>query len=117
VQIGHRGRRTDTGLGVVTDREEAGPVGEGLRVEVLTDRYAQGGVAGGDEIRGQRVLLVGRDRLDVDSQPVAPAASQSAKSSAGGRKLIIVLCDEQPPRTLARECRMCELPCGWGTVG
>jgi hypothetical protein len=50
-------------------------------------------------------------------QPVAPAATQSAKSSGGGNRLIIVLCDEQPPSTRARECRMCELPRGCGTVG
>jgi hypothetical protein len=48
--------------------------------------------------------------------PAAPAATQSAKSPGGGSRLIIVLCDEQPPSTLAREWTMCELPRGCGTV-
>jgi hypothetical protein len=50
-------------------------------------------------------------------QPAAPAATQSAKSPGGGMKLIIVLCEEQPPRTRARACRMREFPRGWATIG
>lgn len=41
-----------------------------------------------------------------------------AVSWAKGRKDIRVLWEEQPPRTLARECLMCELPvCLWISCG
>ena len=52
-------------------------------------------------------------------QPVQPRDSQMAVSWAKGRKEMRVLWEEQPPRTLARECRMCEFPvryqssCSW----
>ncbi len=49
-------------------------------------------------------------------QPVAPASSHSSQSDGSGLKEIRVLCDEQPPSTLARLCRMWELPRGCSVV-
>ncbi|CAM5684836.1 hypothetical protein STENM327S_08790 [Streptomyces tendae] len=50
-------------------------------------------------------------------QPLAPAASHSSQSDGSGLKAMRVLCEEQPPRTRARLCRMCELPRGCSVVG
>lgn len=50
-------------------------------------------------------------------QPLAPAASHSSQSEGRGLKEMRVLCEEQPPRTRARLCRMWELPRGCSTVG
>ena len=49
-------------------------------------------------------------------QPVAPASTQSCQSPGNGLNQIIVLCDEQPPSTLARECTMCAFPRGCSVV-
>ncbi len=51
------------------------------------------------------------------SQPSAPASAHSSQSPGSGLKLISVLCEEQPPRTRARLCRMWELPRGCSVVG
>lgn len=51
-----------------------------------------------------------RRMKSLNSQPFAPRDSQIFRSYSKGRKEMSVLCEEQPPRTLARECRMCELP-------
>ncbi|KAF0964647.1 hypothetical protein MLGJGCBP_02214 [Rhodococcus sp. T7] len=50
-------------------------------------------------------------------QPVAPAAAQSSSVSAGGQNAIHELCDEQPPSTFARACRMKLLPRSCGSIG
>lgn len=49
--------------------------------------------------------------------PVQPAAAQSSRSSAGAQKAMHELWDEQPPRTLARACRMKLLPLVCGSTG
>jgi hypothetical protein len=46
----------------------------------------------------------------LNDQPSQPRDSQSLQSYSNGLKEIKVLCDEQPPRTLALECLICELP-------
>ncbi len=50
-------------------------------------------------------------------QPLAPAASHSSQSDGSGLNAMSVLCEEHPPRTRARLCRMCELPRGCSVVG
>src|SRR5699024_6836965 len=50
-------------------------------------------------------------------QPSAPISSHRSKSSAGGWKAIQELCDEQPPSTRARECRINEFPFSCGSIG
>lgn len=50
-------------------------------------------------------------------QSLAPAASHSSQSDGSGLNAISVLCDEHPPSTRARLCRMCELPRGCSVVG
>lgn len=42
--------------------------------------------------------------------PLQPNDCHIWVSYSKGLKEMRVLCDEQPPSTLARECRMCELP-------
>ena len=49
--------------------------------------------------------------------PLAPAVSHSSQSDGSGLKAMRVLCDEQPPSTRARLCRMWELPWGCSVVG
>lgn len=46
----------------------------------------------------------------LKSQPLHPKLSHIFKSYSKGLKEIRVLWEEQPPRTLALECRICELP-------
>jgi len=46
----------------------------------------------------------------LKSQPLHPKLSHIFKSYSKGLNEIKVLCEEQPPRTLALECRICELP-------
>ena len=48
---------------------------------------------------------------------VAPIATQSSSASGGGRNAMQELCDEHPPSTLARACRMNELPRSCGSTG
>lgn len=55
--------------------------------------------------------------MDFASQPAAPRSDHSSQSPGSGLKEISVLCDEQPPSTRARLCRMCELPRGCSVVG
>lgn len=50
-------------------------------------------------------------------QPEQPIAAHSSRSSAGVQKAIQELCEEQPPSTLARACRMKLLPFSCGSTG
>ena len=50
-------------------------------------------------------------------QPSQPIAAHSSRSSRGVQKAMHELCDEQPPSTFARACRMNELPFSWGSTG
>ncbi len=50
-------------------------------------------------------------------QPVQPSAPHSSRSSAGAQKAMHELCEEQPPSTLARACRMKLLPFSRGSTG
>ena len=49
-------------------------------------------------------------------QPRAPKDCHISMSYLNGLKEIKVLCDEQPPRTLARECLIKELPTNYGKI-
>jgi hypothetical protein len=61
--------------------------------------------------RSQAVLLAG------PFQPVAPAASQRAKSPSGGLSVIAPLCELQPPRIRARLCRRPDSPQDCAVIG
>jgi hypothetical protein len=54
--------------------------------------------------------------MSAAPQPVAPLASHSSQSDGSGLKEMSVLCDEQPPSTFARLCRMLLLPRGCSVV-
>ncbi len=49
--------------------------------------------------------------------PVQPSAPHSSRSSAGAQNAMHELCEEQPPSTLARACRMKLLPRSCGSTG
>ncbi len=64
------------------------------------------------ECTGWTVLrrLSNRRVKSSKDQFLQPRDSQTLQSYSKGRNEIKVLWEEHPPRTLARECRMCEFP-------
>ncbi len=55
-------------------------------------------------------------KMSLAPQPVAPIASHSSRSSAGAQNAMHELCEEHPPSTRARACRMNELPFSCGSI-
>ena len=130
VQVHHRRRRAHAGRGVVADVEEAGTVAVRRRVPVGVLLHAERRAARPRSSRSRIALrscladqaVRARDavvvRVHLVVRPARRSPGRPSRSSRPGSGLnqIIVLCDEQPPSTFAREWTMCALPRGCSVV-
>ena len=124
-----RRRRAHAGRGVVADVEEAGPVAVRARVPVGVLRARR---APSRRPRSSRTgSRCGRPRRPAragpgcgrstgpsrrSTSPRSPGRPSRSSRPGNGLNQIIVLCDEQPPSTFAREWTMCALPRGCSVV-